>query len=103
MAISREVIEGRQWQGTDEQIAYVFVLPTGTSPENPAVALYDVTGGARVDVTATKLTGSPLVVGDEVTSPAVHDLAEGRAYRLHLAYETQGNIFSVFALIDGEF
>lgn len=103
MAASREVIEGRQRQGTDEQIAYVFVLPTGSAPMNPVFELWDVTGGTRTDVSETKLTGAGSVDGDEVTAPLVGGLIEGRRYRLQMTYETQGNTLSVYALLDGEF
>lgn len=103
MAASREVIEGRQRQGIDEQIAYVFMLPTGSAPAYPVFTLWDVTGGTRTDVTATKLTGAGSVTGDEVTSPLVCALDTGRSYRLQLAYETQGNVLSVYVQIDGEF
>ncbi len=100
---SREVIEGRQNQGTDEQIAYVFALASGTNPESPDFTLWDLTGGSRTDVSATKLAGDAVVDGDNVTSPLVHGLVEGHAYRLQLTYATNGNTLSAFANIEAEF
>lgn len=101
--ISREVIEGKQAQGTNEQVAYAIELPSGTSPESPEFGLWDVTAGKREDVAASHLAGDATVSGDVVTSPLVFGLTEGHTYRLMLTYVSAGNTLSTYVAIEAEF
>lgn len=102
--IGREVVEGRQVQGADEQVAYRLTCPSDQTPATPSFKLYDVaTDGSRTDVSSTKLSGAGSVSGQVITSPLVISLVDGHLYRLQVTYTSSGNTFSAYVLIDAEF
>ncbi len=103
MAISREVREGRQSQGIDEQIAYkLTTTPWGGSPTSPSAKLYDCTGTTFTDVSSSCLSGSPAVLGDVITSPKVQGLTKGNLYRLEFQWTYSGNLLEAFVIIKAE-
>ena len=100
----RQVAEGRLVQGEDERIAYALTTtPWGSSPSTPACKLYDITAGGRLDVSATKLSGSASALGDVITSPLVLGLTKGYLYRLEFLFVCAGNTFEAYAEIDAEY
>lgn len=103
--IEREVVGGRRKQGADERIAYALTTtPWGSSPANPLCKLYDVsTPGARTDVSSTRLTGSPTVDGDVITTPLVYGLEDDKFYRLEIQFVIGGNTLEAYMELVGEY
>lgn len=99
----RAVIEGRLFQGADEQIAYTLTTtPWGSSPSGVAVKAFDVTDGAKTDVTATVLSGAASVSGDVITLPRLVDLTARHVYRLEVQFTSGGNVFEAYAVVEAE-
>ncbi len=97
---TRQVKEGRKYQGVDEQIAYTLTTtPWGSSPIDVDVKIYDDT---RTDKSSTCLNGSPSVNGDIITTPLVISLTARMLYRLEIKFTSSGNIFEAFCEILGE-
>ena len=103
MALPREITQGVQMQGVDEEIVYtVTTTPWGSSPTSLSVVVKSVIAGF-VDVTSTVMpSGSPSVVGDIVTLPTLKSLTENVLYRLELKFTSGGSIFEAFAFVKGE-
>ena len=101
--MKREVVEGLQTQGTNEAIAYtVTTTPWGSAPSAPVFTLMDRGSTPWVNVTASKASGSPSVVGDVVTTPLVAGLVEGGQYRAFVRFICKGNTLECFFDILGE-
>ena len=109
----REIYEGRQYQGTEEELAYRLDTAnwstTPTSPATPSavsVAIYSVvdTTGTVVytDTTVTNLSGAASVSGQYITTPAVIDLVVGTLYRIEIKFTLETNIWEAYAYIQGE-
>lgn len=99
----REVAEGRQYQGEDESIAYkLTTTPWGTAPSSVVVVVKDV-NNAYLDVTSTVMpTGSPSVVGDVITLPALKLLTRDHTYRVEIKFTAQGNNFEPYIMVSGQ-
>ena len=101
--VSRQVVEGRQGQGEDERVAYsLTTTPWGTLPSSPVVKIYDITSGARTDVSSTCLSGSASVVDNVVLTPLVIALTAGRLYRMEIKFVSGGNTFEPYVEIAAE-
>jgi hypothetical protein len=102
MAISREVKQGRQSQGADERIAYTLTTtPWGSTPTGISVKAFDVTGGKRVDVTATVFpANAPTAAGDVITLSLLRALTPGHAYRIEVQFTTGGNLEEPYFFVD---
>ncbi len=100
----REIAEGPQPQGVDEIIVYTLTTtPWGSSPSASAVVVFDVTDGARSDVTSTVMpTGSPSEAGDIITLPALKLLTAGKQYRVEILFTAGGNVFEAFGIVNAE-
>ena len=104
MTTPRQVNETEIYQGEDERIAYqLTTTPWGSSPTSASIVLYDVTAGARTDVTATNLSGSATVNGDVITCPIVKSLLPSKRYKLEIKFSSGGNTWEAFAIINSEF
>lgn len=93
----REVTEGVQVQGVNEEIAYkLTTTPWGSSPTAISVAVFS--GLAHLtDVTALVMpTGSPSVTGDVITLPVLKDLSRGELYRVRVTFTTGGTVRSAW-------
>ena len=102
-AISREIAEGRQVQGTGETIVYTLTTtPWGTSPGSTSAKIYEVDGDTYTDKTSTSMTGSTSVTNDVITLPSIHTLSAGTLYRVEVLFTCSGNIFEAYAEIMGE-
>lgn len=100
---SREVVEGRQAQGANEQVAYaITTTPWGSSPSSATFKLYDITADAWEDVTTAKTSGSVGTSGNVITSPLVISLVAGRLYRGVFQFVASGNTFEAWVEILGE-
>ena len=99
----REVLQGRLTQGADEKIPYqLTTTPWGSSPSSVVVKCYDITTGARTDVTATNLSGSASVNGDVITCPLLQSLTADKTYRLEIQFVTSGITWECFVIIAAE-
>lgn len=103
MALPREITQGTQVQGIEEEIPYtVTTTPWGSTPTSLSVVVKSVTAGLA-DVTSTVMpSGSPSAVGDIVTLPTLKSLTENVLYRIELKFTSGGSIFEVFAFVKGE-
>ena len=103
----REIKEGKQEQGTEEEITYTLTVPTswGTPTGTPTVKGYSVNEvtGAYTDVTSTVFpTGAASVNLQVITLPELKLLTEGVLYRVEVKFETsQGDILEAYAWIRG--
>lgn len=105
MTAKREIVEGLQYQGVDETIAYsLTTTPWGSSPSSISVKVYSIAGtGARTDVTSTVMpTGTASTNGDVITLPALTGLTDGTLYRVEVKFTCSGNVFEAYAYVKGE-
>jgi hypothetical protein len=100
----RGVFQGTQTQGVDERIAYTITTTNwGSTPTSVSVVVYDVTGGARTNVTATVMpTNAPGVVGDVITLSLLRALTADHTYRVEVQFTASGNLFECFFLVRAE-
>lgn len=101
----REILEGQQEQGVEEEITYTLTFPAswGVPSGTPTVKGYSVneTTGALTDVTATIFpTGSASIAGQEITLPECKAMTADILYRVEIKSNvTSGNVLEAFALI----
>jgi len=101
-AISREVREGVQFQGEDEQVVYtITTTPWGTAPSAVAVVVKDETA-AFADVTASVTSGSASVSGDVITTPKIQGLSAGRTYRVEVKFTSGANVMECYFKLRAE-
>lgn len=99
----REINESGLSQGQDEELVYTLnVSPWGSPPTNVQVKIYDVTGGAYSDESATMLSGAASVSGDEITLPALSGVEAHHNYRLEVKFTIGSNTFEAWCAIEGE-
>lgn len=104
MAVSRQVKEGRLTQGRNERLAYlVDTTPWGGYSSGASVKLFDVTNTGQRDEVAANLSGSPSVVSNVITTPAVISLIPGNLYRLEVQWVYSGNTLEAWVEIRGEY
>ena len=97
MATTRMVTEAPGWQGSTESIAYTFDWSDIGTPTSPTCALKSI--DEQTDYTATNLSGSASVSGDNVTSPLVQSLSAGSQYKLICTVTISGNTFTSYQVI----
>jgi len=93
----REVTEGVQVQGVNEEVAYqLTTTPWGTAPTSPSAQVF--AGLAHVtEVTSLVMpTGSPSVTGDVITLPVLKDLSRGELYRVRVTFTSGGSVRSAW-------
>jgi Na+-translocating ferredoxin:NAD+ oxidoreductase RnfC subunit len=96
MTAPREVAQGRQVQGEDEQIVYrITTTPWGTVPSNVSVVVKDVSASYS-DVTAAVMTGNPSIAGDVITLPKLKALTAKHIYRVEVKFDAEGNTFEAY-------
>jgi hypothetical protein len=99
----REINESGLGQGQDEALVYTLnVSPWGSDPAGVQVKIYDITGGAYTDMSATMLTGAASVAGDDITLPELSGVAASHNYRLEVKFTIGDNTFEAWCLIRGE-
>ena len=97
---TREIAQGKQWQGVDEEIPYTLTTTKwGSSPSSVSVKAYTVQGETFTDVSSTVLSGSPSVNGDIITLPVLKSLVEGVEYRIEMKFTCSGNVFESWATV----
>lgn len=98
----REVLEGKQYQGEDESIAYTLdVTAVGSSPTSVAVVVKDITNDETVTATVMP-TGSASVSGNVITLPALKLLTADVLYRVEVKYTISGNILESYFYVQGQ-
>lgn len=103
MTIIREVIEGRQTQGEDEQIIYTLTTtPWGSTPTSPSMVVKDVTGGSSTDVSADVTSGAMSTSGDVLTLETIQSLTADKIYRVEVLFTAGGSVFEAYFHIDAE-
>lgn len=90
----REVKEGTQYQGVDEEITYTLdVTSWGSSPTSPSV----VGKQAGADVTSTIMpVGSPSVSSNVITLPKIKSLTADLTYRVEVKFTVGGNVVEAY-------
>jgi len=102
MALRREVAEGVQIQGEDEQIVYTLTTtPWGSNPSDVSMVVKDESDGYK-DVTSTVTSGDISVDGDVITLKMIKSLTADHGYRVEVKFSSGGNIFEPFARIKAE-
>lgn len=99
----REVFEGKQVQGEDEQIVYTIdVTNWGDSPSGPTMVVKEETDD-YTDVTATVApTGSASAALNVITLPTIKNLTAESIYRAEVKFTMSGNVLEVYIRIRGE-
>jgi hypothetical protein len=105
MSNIREIAEGRQEQGVDEEITYTLTVPAtwGTPTGTPTVKAFSYSSaGAYTDVTSTVMpVGSGSIASQVITLPELKLLTEGVMYRVEVKFNTsEGDVKEAFAWID---
>ena len=97
----REVKEGTQYQGADEELAYQITTTNwGSSPSSTAVKAYDE-NNADDDVTSTVFpTNSPSESGDVITLSPLKSMTIGHSYRIEVKFtDGDSNIWELFFIV----
>lgn len=97
-------VESPRHQRPAEAIAYtVDTTPYGGGPTNVAVVLYQVAAdGAQTNVSGTKLSGSPGVSGDVITTPLVTALVANSVYLLEVRFTCGGSTWAPACYLFGK-
>jgi hypothetical protein len=97
----REISEGLQYQGEDEEIAYTLdVSNVGSSPGSVSVVVKNNRGE---DVTSTVMpTNSPSVTGNVITLSELKNLVAGLEYRVEVKFTISGSVYECYARIKGQ-
>lgn len=90
MNSDREVIEGKQFQGVDEIIAYTLNVAAVGVPALPTVVVKDVTTGSVVTSVVMPLN-APTVDGSVITLSPLKLLTTGHLYRVEVKYVVEAN------------
>lgn len=89
-------------QRPPERVAYTCDTAIyGGAPTGVVCAIYQVTVDGLVDVSATKLAGSPAVTGDVIATPRVVALDAGTTYLLEIKFVAGGNTWAPLLEIKG--
>ena len=104
MASIREIKEGRQEQGTEEEITYTLTVAStwGTPTGTPTVTVYSFDGTTFTDVTSTVIpSGSASVASQVITLPEIKSMTANTTYRVEMKFSTsEGNVMEAYAWID---
>jgi len=97
----REVIEGPQYQGKDEEIVWTLdIRAWGVMPTNITVTVYDEAG---TDVTAIVMTGSPTTpTTTTIALPLLHSLTPDTQYRVEVQFDAGAQTLEGYFIIIAE-
>jgi hypothetical protein len=103
MSNIREIKEGTQYIGEDEEIVYTLTTtPWGSDPGVATATIYEVVGDTLSNVTTTCMTGSLSTSGDVITLPMISNCTAGTDYRVEIQFVCSGNTFEAFAELKAE-
>jgi hypothetical protein len=100
MNSTRMVTESPVYQGSDEQIAYVFEMGTIGTPTGPYASLLDIQTGGTMGT--ANFAGSATINGTQITTSIVKNIAPFQHWRLTAGGTILGNKISVYVEIIGE-
>lgn len=96
----REVVEGVQTQGEDEQIAYAIdTTPWGGTPTSVTVVVKEVRSPFTVVTTTVMPTGSASISGDDITLPVLKLLTRNIQYRVEVKFTSLGQILECYFIV----
>ena len=100
---TREVAEGKQYQGEDEEIVYTIdVSKWGDSPTSPSLVVKEITDDYE-DVTSTVApSGAASATANVITLPTIKSLTMNRVYQCEILFTMAGNKLETFFKIKGE-
>jgi hypothetical protein len=101
----REITEGIQFQGADEIVIYALTVSNwGTTLATAdGVKVFDITDGARTDVTTTVMPVTTMTVsGNKITFSPLKLLTAGRTYRLEVLFTIDGQKLEAHSFIVAE-
>jgi len=102
---SREIKEGLQEQGAEEEIVYTLTTtPWGSTPTAISVTAFSVNENVSPpsysDVTSTLFpTNSPSANGDVITLSLCKAMTADTLYRIEIKFTCSGNKFEPYAMI----
>ena len=103
MSNIREIREGLQYIGEDEEIVYTLTTtPWGSDPGVATAKIYELVGDALSDVSTTCMSGSLSTSGDVITLPEISGCTAGTDYRVEILFVCSGNTFEAFAELKAE-
>lgn len=101
MNSDREVIEGKQYQGVDEIIAYTLNVAAVGVPSSPVVVVKDVTAGSVV-TSAVMPVNVPSVDGAVITLSPLKFLTAGHLYRVEVKYVIEANTLESYFYVQAQ-
>lgn len=112
-SLTRKIAESPIYIGKNETIPYTvdfagFVPTAVTALTTPVVTLHDITRVTDperdngVDVSSTKLSGSPTFANLVLTLPMITGLAAGNRYMLRCKGTGGGGVYELWAVVRGE-
>ena len=91
-----EVMEGIQYQTSDEQIAYSITTTNWAStPAAPSAAAYDEYDNSVVTSTVFPVN-NPSAVGDVITLSLLRALTQKHTYRIEVRFTSGGNTYECY-------
>jgi len=106
MTVTLEIVESPMPQSAEEEITYTLTTTpwSASAPSSPVIKVYDVTTGARTDVTTTVMpVNSPTVDGQVITLSPLKLLTAGSVYWIGIKFTAGGNIFRPHCIIKAEY
>ena len=100
---TREVTEGKQYQGEDEEIVYTIdVSNWGDTPTSPSLVVKEITDD-YADVTATVVpSGTASAAANIITLPTIEGLTINKLYQCEILFTMAGNKLETYFIIQGE-
>ncbi len=106
MTDTREIAEGIQYQGADEEVTYSITVTNWVTTLSSAtsVKVYDISSGARTDVTTTVMPVATMTVsGNKITFSPLKLLTAENVYRLEFLFVGDGQKLEGHAIIQAEY
>lgn len=97
----REVIEGVQYQGEDEAIAYALDVSAIGTPSSPSVVVKDVAADSVVTSTVMPVN-NPTADGSAISLSPLRNLTDGRLYRIEVKYTVGGNVLESYFYVQAQ-
>ena len=99
----REVFEGKQTQGEDEEIVYTIdVSKWGDSPSSPSMVVKEETDDYEDVTSVVAPSGSVSAAANVITLPTIKLLTAEKIYRVEVKFTMSGNVLETYIRIRGE-
>lgn len=100
----REIKEGKQEQGVEEEVTYTLTVPTtwGTPSGTPTIKVFSYIDRTFTDVTSTVMpTGSASISGQVITLPEAKAMTVDVMYRFEMKFDTSGGgVMEAYAWVE---